>query len=798
MRSRTPISSTTPTHSKDEAQRLPGQARLLSAVALLLLTCSSAGQTRADSDKPGGGVRPTPDAGSKAYQGRGLTDRQPRGPLLQPTSGATANTSADHLTQLHFESGVLTEAGATTAGDAFSWVAANCHTGVGCARYHPKSNSTHGGHIAVPISPVQDTVKLRVWIRFDDIAECVDAFVGCPFLYIFDSPHSRGPFLAVWDDGYLSLRTAGSVGICGEDAGLSSYPIKRGEYYQFAIASSQSTKAVTARIYDAGGRQVGRDMTCTATDLGSGGFDSVYIGNYIPFADVVGADYYVDDLDAHAASDPGNVRWMPLPPASTAVGSCAHWSTNGTGDLAASVTEVSSDPAKTFAVYSAGSNDPCMFQHRGAASTVPVITEPIHGVQLYWNAWAQQGHDAALRPQIGAGVGAPVSVTGFPAHDFWWFLPTPPQRASPWTVAVLNASTFGVSSQKPAQTFIYVSSVRLVVGFEQATATIAPTPTPTPTPSITPAPGLSFTPSLTPTPTPSLLRIFAALGQSNMVGYARLPPTPEATDVRIELFGNDYQWHVAPVEPFDAYGVCNGGERDRQLCGADRHCPGATASVGTDGVARRCKVTQVDLVSIDTSGGALYSPLQSFAMRYVMLRGERVGIIPCARTATGSWQWLPPSPPAARDARDTLYGSCLNRIRVALRRPGAVMGGILVFQGESDANVPQFISGWPSRFNTMINGFRIDLGLPNLTVVYAEIGNFNGYPNGGRDAMWAVQRSAQTDTTRMIVTRDVGQSPEEPERHFGPNALRTIGVRFADAWATAQPVPTPTPRTSGQ
>jgi hypothetical protein len=58
---------------------------------------------------------------------------------------------------------------------------------------------------------------------------------------------------------------------------------------------------------------------------------------------------------------------------------------------------------------------------------------------------------------------------------------------------------------------------------------------------------------------------------------------------------------------------------------------------------------------------------------------------------------------------------------------------------------------------TIKPGFRTEFGLPNMTVVYAQMGNFDSYTNGGTKATWSAQASVQTATTCMVVTSDVGQ-----------------------------------------
>jgi hypothetical protein len=239
------------------------------------------------------------------------------------------------------------------------------------------------------------------------------------------------------------------------------------------------------------------------------------------------------------------------------------------------------------------------------------------------------------------------------------------------------------------------------------------------------------------------LSLFVLAGQSNMSGRADLP-TSQETHPRVYMFGNDYRWKPAR-EPVD----------DPE--------------------------SQVDLVSEDTRGDpAGFGPSLSFGLALARHRGDlAIGLIPCAKGDTTIAQWH-------RSLADTtLYGSCLKRVRAA--SPQGVVSGLLFFQGEADALDPArnperdlAPAEWSARFGAVVDGFRADLGLASLPVVYAQIGTQTApvaFVN------WAAIQEQQMAFARpcaaMIVTGDLAL---EDTVHFTAESYQVIGRRFADAY----------------
>jgi hypothetical protein len=233
------------------------------------------------------------------------------------------------------------------------------------------------------------------------------------------------------------------------------------------------------------------------------------------------------------------------------------------------------------------------------------------------------------------------------------------------------------------------------------------------------------------------LSLFVLAGQSNMSGWAAVPLN-QATDPRIYLFGNDYRWREA-VEPID----------DAYL--------------------------QVDKVSEDRAAGM--GPALAFATALVQHDPQlAIGIIPCARSASGIIEWQ-------RNLSDrSLYGSCLKRARAA--SPMGEIASILFFQGENDAELNPKVrprpAEWARLFSRLVAEWRHDLADSNLPVVFAQLGAIESsiaYPN--LELVKAQQRSIDLPHVSMITTDDL---PLLDGVHFTADSYRTIGERFAQAY----------------
>ena len=237
------------------------------------------------------------------------------------------------------------------------------------------------------------------------------------------------------------------------------------------------------------------------------------------------------------------------------------------------------------------------------------------------------------------------------------------------------------------------------------------------------------------------LSLFILAGQSNIAGRGQVPKSGQNANSSIFVFGNDYRWQIA-VEPIDD------------------------------------PSNQVDKVSEDPDAG--FSPAVAFATSLLERHPDMViGLIPCARGGSSIYQWR------TSLSENTLYGSCLKRVRAA-----STMGnvaGLLFFQGEADAIAQElyqetelFPNEWGDRFKVFVNDWRNDLGLPELPVVFAQIGS-----NTAPDIFvnWAIvqeqQRSVEMPFCAMITTDDLALKDAV---HFTSESYQIIGQRFAEAY----------------
>ena len=237
------------------------------------------------------------------------------------------------------------------------------------------------------------------------------------------------------------------------------------------------------------------------------------------------------------------------------------------------------------------------------------------------------------------------------------------------------------------------------------------------------------------------LQILILAGQSNMSGRGDLPAQGTTEDPRIYVFGNDYHWRLA-VEPIDD------------------------------------AANQVDKVSEALDAG--FGPAPSFAATVLERCPDMViGLIPCATGNSSIYEWR------KSWTDDTLYGSCLKRTRAASAK--GKVAGLLFFQGEADALDPKqyrkrtlLPDQWEENLLLFVRNWRTDLGLPELPVVFAEIGTTSApdkFPN------WAIvqeqQRGVQLPFVAMIPTQDLALKDEV---HFTTQSYQMIGQRFAEAY----------------
>jgi len=233
--------------------------------------------------------------------------------------------------------------------------------------------------------------------------------------------------------------------------------------------------------------------------------------------------------------------------------------------------------------------------------------------------------------------------------------------------------------------------------------------------------------------------VYVLAGQSNMSGRGAvvdLPAQDRDPDPRIRLYGNDGQWRPALDPLDDASG-------------------------------------QVDAVSTDKQ--AAVGPGLTFARAMLRTRGHSISLVPCAKGGSSIGRWKPASD------RDSLYGSCVARVREAGGRPA----GMLWYQGESDAGKPPAeAQSWTAAFERMAGAFRRDLSAPKLPIVLVQISD-QPRTDPGRFPSWYVVQDQQSrpalPCTAIVSAKGLPRNPDD--LHLTTQAQRTLGPRLAAAMA---------------
>lgn len=235
---------------------------------------------------------------------------------------------------------------------------------------------------------------------------------------------------------------------------------------------------------------------------------------------------------------------------------------------------------------------------------------------------------------------------------------------------------------------------------------------------------------------PPGLDLYILAGQSNMVGLERPAVWPRFVhEDKIWLFGNDLNWHPGQ-EPTD----------DPFLA--------------------------IQPYPVNQSVNPGISPGMAFADAMVEANGRPVGLIPCAQGGSKIAHWQPGG------LTDTLYGACLAMVKQAF--PMGRVRGVLFWQGEGDTTRDELVNAWAAGFANLIAALRVDLGNPDLPVVFAQIG-----PSAGRwdtpqwRALQAVQAAFRAPNVAMISTFDLPLIDGD-EVHVTGYGQFKAGRRFAE------------------
>lgn len=265
----------------------------------------------------------------------------------------------------------------------------------------------------------------------------------------------------------------------------------------------------------------------------------------------------------------------------------------------------------------------------------------------------------------------------------------------------------------------------------------------------------------------ALVDTWILAGQSNMEGCGLLAEAVDPVDERVEHLTSAGDWAVAahPLHRlWESYtpvhaqlmraGIPDETRDDAELARAARDESPIGAGLGV-----------------------------AFGQAMAELTGRRIGLVPAAHGGTSLEQWSPGHGGAPDDSTATLYGAMLDRARRALGRPGAVLRGLLWYQGESDAS-PSRSRDYGERLEAWIARVRRDLGEPELPVLVVQLGRFARPLDTGdnTERSWDAVREAQRTLPRRVPATGLATAVDLPltdSIHVDARGLARLGRRLA-------------------
>lgn len=161
-----------------------------------------------------------------------------------------------------------------------------------------------------------------------------------------------------------------------------------------------------------------------------------------------------------------------------------------------------------------------------------------------------------------------------------------------------------------------------------------------------------------------------------------------------------------------------------------------------------------------------------------------IGLVPAAHGATTIEEW------AQSSDSSTLYGAMIERAKAALAAapPGSFIGGLIWWQGESNAASVTSAFGWWPQFSQLVANVRNDLASPTLPVVITAIG-----PDPSLSILpaWPVvqalgEQGIVPSNVARIETRDLPNNPGAADMGITTSVI-IAGRRQAQAIKTLLP-----------
>jgi hypothetical protein len=225
--------------------------------------------------------------------------------------------------------------------------------------------------------------------------------------------------------------------------------------------------------------------------------------------------------------------------------------------------------------------------------------------------------------------------------------------------------------------------------------------------------------------------VWLIAGQSNASGYGR-KPYREAPTLGVHVFRSKGAWELAAHPLHDA--------------------------TGTDFPASR-----------ETYNNG-HSPFLRFATDLQSRLGYPIGLVPGALGGSPLEAWHPERGPLFRN------------LAAMARAAGGKVKGMLWYQGETDA-APGTAGDYLERFLAAAEGWRRELGQPDLPILTVQIGRYRSERPGEEDREWAEVREAQRQAAHRdgrIAVVPALDLPLDDTIHLGSEGNATLGARLAD------------------
>lgn len=176
--------------------------------------------------------------------------------------------------------------------------------------------------------------------------------------------------------------------------------------------------------------------------------------------------------------------------------------------------------------------------------------------------------------------------------------------------------------------------------------------------------------------------------------------------------------------------------------------------------------------------GASLAP--AFALEYIKLTGDSVGLIPASDGGSSIDEWQP---------GEALFDHALSEAKLAMRISD--IRAILWHQGEADCH-PARAAAYAPKFLHMFHSLKKALDLPNIRIYVGGLGDYLAHNEvdanlAHYEGMNEVFRTlaAQNEDIRFVSAK--GLSAKEDNLHFNTESLRAFGKRYFEAFAADTP-----------